>query len=115
PEQSEVVAQVLPQADKPPRMPKNREPLSEAQVAVIRKWIAEGAKDDTPTSSLPVVDAAHPPVYELQPVVSALAYSPDGSLLAVSGYHEVLLYRADGSELLARLVGLSERIESIAF
>ena len=36
-------------------------------------------------------------------------------LLAISGYHEVLLYKADGSELVGRLVGQSERIESAVF
>src|SRR5262249_20862935 len=53
--------------------------------------------------------------YDLPPVITALAYSPDSKLLAVSGYHEVLLHKADGSGLVARLVGMSERIQSLAF
>ena len=57
----------------------------------------------------------HPPEYTRLPVIPALAFSPDGSLLAVAGFHEVLLWKADGSELVGRLVGLSERIESLAF
>jgi WD40 repeat protein len=61
------------------------------------------------------VDAEHPPVYALPPVLTSLDYSPDGNLLAVSGYHEVLLHKADGSGLVARLVGLSERVQSLAF
>jgi WD40 repeat protein len=113
--QSEIIAQITPQAGKPPRMPKGKEPLTEAQVALVSKWVEQGAKDDTPMSSQPVVDAKHPPVYEQLPVVTALAYSPDGSLLAVSGYHEVLLYKGDGTERVARLVGLAERIESLEF
>ena len=48
-------------------------------------------------------------------MITALDFSPDGSLLAVSGYHEVLLHKADGSELIGRLVGLSERIQSLKF
>jgi len=36
-------------------------------------------------------------------------------MLAVAGFHEVLLHKADGSGLLARLVGMSERIESVRF
>jgi WD40 repeat protein len=36
-------------------------------------------------------------------------------LLAVAGFHEVLLHKLDGSEILARLIGMSERIESVAF
>jgi len=37
------------------------------------------------------------------------------ALLAVAGYHEVLLHKADGSGIVGRLVGLSERIQSLAF
>jgi WD40 repeat protein len=48
-------------------------------------------------------------------VVTSLQWSPDGSLLAVSGWHEVLLWSGDGERLLARLVGLAERVESVAF
>src|SRR5438105_4128438 len=56
-----------------------------------------------------------PPVYVGLPVITSLAYSPDGNLLAVSGYHEVLLHKSDGSGLIQRLIGESSRIESIAF
>ena len=54
-------------------------------------------------------------VYTLPPVITSIDYSPDGKLLAVAGFHEVLLHKADGSGLKARLVGLSERIESVRF
>src|SRR5262249_53667114 len=83
-------------------------------VKLIQRWIAEGAKDDSPPSG-PVVDADHPPTYDLPPVITAVAYSPDGQHLAVAGYHEILLHKADGTGLEARLVGLSERIQSLAF
>jgi WD40 repeat protein len=96
-------------------MPKGRDPLSERDVNLIKNWIAEGAKDDTPRSARDVVDEQHPPVYLLPPVITSLDYSPDGRFLAVSGYHEILIHTADGSSLVARLIGLSERIESIAF
>src|SRR5439155_1086887 len=66
-------------------------------------------------AATPLIDGSHPPVYELPPVVTSLDYSPDGSLLAVSGYHEVLLYKADGSEVVGRLVGMSEQIQSLKF
>jgi WD40 repeat protein len=36
-------------------------------------------------------------------------------LLAIGGYHEVLLHQADGSGMVAHLVGQSERIESARF
>jgi Tol biopolymer transport system component len=96
-------------------MPKDKPPLAESDIQRIRQWIAEGAVDDIPKSVQAAIDADHPPRYESAPVLTALDFSPDDSLLAVSGYHETLLYNADGSELIARLVGQSERVESIAF
>lgn len=98
-----------------PEMPKNGEPLKPLQVDLMRKWIREGAKDDTPASVQDPVTAENPPKYSSPPVIPALAYSPDSALLAVAGFHEVLLHKSDGSGLVARLIGLSQRIESVAF
>jgi WD40 repeat protein/mono/diheme cytochrome c family protein len=116
PEQSFVVTQINPQGGKPPAMPRGKDRLTDLQVRLISRWIAQGAKNDTPASARAVVvDADHPPRYDLPPVITALAFSPDGKFLAVSGYHEILLHNADGSGLAARLVGVSERIQSLAF
>lgn len=115
PDESPLLLQLLPQGADPPAMPKDKPPLAAAQTELIRAWIAQGAADDSPAHAGPVIDAEHPPVYERLPVVTSLAYSPDGQWLAVSGYHETLLHKADGSGVAARLVGLAERIESVAF
>ena len=97
-----------------PSMPKEGDPLSQAETTLIARWIAEGARDDTPANahSLKLTQA---PGYMAPPVISALTFSPDGKLLAVSGYHEVLLLAGAESNIVARLVGESPRIESIAF
>jgi WD40 repeat protein/mono/diheme cytochrome c family protein len=95
-------------------MPKGGPPLADAEIALFRRWIAEGAKDDTPAVKDPI-DAAHPPVYTAPPVITALAYSSDGKTLAVSGYRETLLHHADGSGLIARLVGQSQNILSLVY
>ncbi|MHB8524376.1 MAG: c-type cytochrome domain-containing protein [Limisphaerales bacterium] len=97
-----------------PSMPKEGDPLTKDEVALIERWIREGAKDDTPPDAYSFKLAA-PPTYNAPPVISALACSADGTMLAVSGYHEVLLHHADGSGLIARLVGESPRIESVVF
>ena len=98
------------------RMPKGKDPLTDMQIKLISDWIAQGAVDDTPASArAPLVDTDHPPIYELLPVITSVAFSPKGDLLAVAGYHEVLLHKGDGSGLVARLVGLSERVQSVAF
>jgi WD40 repeat protein len=115
PEESQVYAQIISQEGKAPVMPKGKPPLDAAAVATIRQWILEGATDDTPKAEQVTVDMAHPPSYVLPPVLTSVHYSPDGKHLAVSGYHEVLLHKSDGSGIEARLVGLSERIESAVF
>jgi mono/diheme cytochrome c family protein len=96
-------------------MPKGKPPLSATDIELIRQWIAQGATDDTPANAVQRYDADHPPIYFRQPVVTSIDFSPDGTLLAISGFHEVLLHKADGSGLAGRLVGLSERIESVRF
>jgi WD40 repeat protein/mono/diheme cytochrome c family protein len=115
PDESHFVAQITPAKDGKAAMPQKKEPLSKAEIDLITRWIAQGAVDDTPQTARARYDKDHPPEYRRLPVIPALAFSPDGSLLAVAGFHEVLLWKADGSELVGRLVGLSERIESLSF
>jgi mono/diheme cytochrome c family protein len=114
PDESLLLSQITPKQGKA-EMPKEKPPLVEYQIALIKKWIEQGAKDDSPADTGPVVDAAHPPVYTAPPVLTAIAFSKNGRWMAVSGYHETVLYNGDGSELIGRLVGVSERIESLAF
>lgn len=116
PDKSALYEQITPHKGKAPAMPRGKDPLTGREVALIKTWITQGAEDDTPASARgAVIDAEHPPVYELPPVVTGVAFSPDGSILAVTGYHEVLLHKGDGTGLIARLVGLSERVQSVAF
>jgi WD40 repeat protein/mono/diheme cytochrome c family protein len=143
PDESQLLEAVLPRGSgdsaKPPKMPKGRPALSDKQVDLLRRWIAEGALDDTPAAAAEQFTMDRPPVYRQQPVVTALDFSPDGKTLAVSGYHEVFLYQvgtpADAGvastatapaataaapsalpvKLAARLVGMSERIQSAVF
>ena len=95
-----------------PSMPAEGDPLSKDEVALIARWIAEGAKDDSPADANSFRLSA-PPVYATLPVISALEFSADGKYLAVSGYHEVLVHSE--SNLVARLLGESPRIEGLSF
>src|SRR5262249_5692596 len=113
PEKSKVVAYL--KGELAPRMPFGQPPLPDDQIDLFRRWIAAGATDDTPAEARDTVAAGKPPVYHLPPVITALASSPDGAVLAVSGYREILLHKPDGSEMMARLVGVSDRIQSVVF
>ena len=97
-----------------PAMPQNMEPLSAEEVELFRRWILEGAPDDTP-AEVDDMGEGNYPTYTVPPVVTALAYSPDGSTLAVSGFREILLYDTTNFELKARLVGKAHRIESLMY
>ena len=97
-----------------PQMPLGQPALPADQIDLVRAWVAAGAKDDTPAELQDTISADKPPVYLQPPVVTALAFSPDGKTLAVSGNREVLLHTLDGGGL-KRLVGQSDRILSIAF
>ncbi|MDR3638179.1 MAG: DUF1553 domain-containing protein [Isosphaeraceae bacterium] len=114
PADSNLVELITPHDGKA-EMPKDKPPLSAGEIELIGRWITQGAVDDTPANAQQRFDKDHPPVYSRLPVITALDYSPDGQFLAVAGFHEVLLWKADGSELVARLIGLAERIESLRF
>ncbi len=96
-----------------PRMPMGGKPLPADVIATFRQWVEEGAKDDSATASK-ISQKREPPAYKAAPLVTAFAFSPDGNLMAVSGYHEILLSQPDG-KLVGRLVGESMRIHSLSF
>ncbi len=114
PGESYLLEQITP-VDGEAAMPLDAPPLSEQQIDLVRRWIAAGATDDSPSGTRPIVDADHPPEYVRPPVIASLDHSPSGELLAIAGFHETLLHRADGSGLVARLIGMSERIDSVRF
>lgn len=97
----------------PPAMPQNQEPLTAEEIDLFKRWILEGAKDDTPAEADEMDGEL--PSYTVPPVVSAMVYSPDGSVLAVSGVNEVLLYNTKNFEIKARLVGKARKIQSIVY
>ncbi|MBX3420047.1 MAG: DUF1549 domain-containing protein [Pirellulaceae bacterium] len=113
PDASELLRQII-AVDGQAAMPKQSPPLSDVEVALVHRWIAEGANNDIPHSG-PRYDAQNPPQYTREPVITALAFSPDGRWLAVSAFHEVILLDAAAMTPSARLVGLSERIQSLTF
>lgn len=116
PDESYLIDLITP-VDGSAEMPKKGKPFAEAQVALIRRWISQGAIDDTPAAAKKTYSQDNPPKYVRPPVITSIDYSPDGQLLAVSGFNEVLLHKTTGSQetLVGRLIGISERIESVRF
>ena len=114
PEKSLVIGYLT--GETKPQMPFGGKPLPDEQIEMLRRWIREGAKNDS--SAMPDTVPATPIVYHAPPVITALALSSAGRMLAVSGYHEILLHdlsKPPESSLVARLPGLSERIHSLVF
>jgi WD40 repeat protein len=114
PEKSLLVEMITP-VDGEAEMPQGKSPLSPKDIDLIKNWVKQGAVDDSPESAKQVYDMDNPPTYSQAPYVTTMDYSPNGKLIAVGGFNEVLIHKADGSALVKRLVGLSERIESVQF
>jgi DNA-binding beta-propeller fold protein YncE len=107
-----------------PRMPLGDE-LSQSEISLIKAWIDRGALSDArPTSAAPetpgVADRPSTlPVIKapasVRPSVTSLAFSPDGSLLAVGRYQAVELLSPRDSSNLGHLGGHISQVRALAF
>jgi mono/diheme cytochrome c family protein len=104
------------------RMPKDADALTAEQIALVRRWIEEGAKFDSPdpaaalTAIIPKLPQPDPPAAYRRPVpITALAFSPDGQELAVGGYHEITIYNVASSAAVRRIKNVAERVLSLAY
>lgn len=115
PQNSYLIGQITP-VDGHAEMPDEPfPPLNAVEIEKITRWISEGAKNDTPDSEGPQYTPENPPVYSAAPAIPSVDVSPDGSLIAVAGFHEIVVLDSDSGELTSRLVGLSPRINSVRF
>lgn len=104
-------------------MPKDADPLTPAEIAVVKHWINVGAPLDAGIALtadlfdvMPEKTQPLPPAeYRVAIPVTAIAFSPDGNQLASSGYHEVLVWNTADSTLIRRISNVAERIYDLEF
>ncbi len=121
PEESELF-NLISSTDADVRMPKEADALPPEAIALVKRWIVEGAKYDAadpnaPLASIvPKMPQPDPPEEYRRPVpVSALAFSHDGQQLAVAGYHEVTIWNAATGALVRRIKNVAERTQSLSY
>lgn len=121
PAQSEIAA-LLRETSAQDRMPQKADAMPETEIAIIERWIAEGAKFDGASKDQSLVELVRdsmlrpaPAKYARPLPITALAFSPDGARLAVSGYYEVMIWNANDGTLATRIGGLPERITGLAW
>lgn len=114
--------QLLTATDADDRMPQKDDPLPAAQIALIERWIAAGAKFDGSDPKAPLAALFAPAQHPLPPAVYprpvptlALAFSPDGKQLAASGHHEITIWNPEKGTLLRRIQNLPRQIQALSF
>jgi len=104
-------------------MPKDADPLTDAEIATVKKWVKLGARLNAGVDSkrpllqiMPRPEHPEPPLnYARSLPITAMDWSPHGQTLATSGYHEVLLWSPVDGKLVSRIANVAERVYSIDF
>ena len=105
-----------------PKMPPNGA-IDLEKIAILRRWIDEGAKVDGMAMPLPLAPnrgatGSYSPVLKVQKQsapITSLSYSPDGSLLAVAGYQSVRLVNPADGTVTRTLSGCAGQTQALAF
>jgi len=115
PQRSELY-RLIAVADAAERMPRDADPLTTAQLGLVRRWISEGAHFDGPNEQAALAAVAPrgtqpppPASYRVAPPITALAFRPDGTELAIGGYHEITVWNPRDGSLLRRIENVEQR------
>lgn len=108
-------------ADVKERMPLDGDPLPADQIALIKKWIEEGAAFDGPDPKAPLASYIPPPTHPAAPAayiatmpITAVLFNSDGTQLFVGGYHEVTAWNPVDGQLIRRIGNVGQRTFALA-
>jgi dipeptidyl aminopeptidase/acylaminoacyl peptidase len=112
-DESPLIGQVEGRAK--PKMPPKSD-LRPEDIAVLRAWVDSGAKYSAPgrvslDDKVPVITQTAPLLAE----VPSVAFSPDGSELAVAGYKQVRRFGLTGRDGREDISGLSDQVRAVAW
>lgn len=104
-------------------MPKDADRLTKEEIALVKHWIQVGAPLDAGVVAtadlfqvMPEIAQPLPPkTYRVPIPVTATAFNADASILASSGYHEILLWNTADGSLLRRVTNVAERVYDLKF
>jgi mono/diheme cytochrome c family protein len=103
------------------RMPLDGDPLTAEQIALLKKWIEEGANFDGPDPKAPLASYIPPPKHPSGPEkynatlpITAVAFNADGSQLLAAGYHEVTVWNPADGQLIRRISNVGQRTYALA-
>jgi len=100
-----------------PFMPLGGKPLAAGEIETIGKWIDSGAKAGEPVVVSKLNAAGIPdiqPKTAVKAQIGAIAWRPDGKLIALGTYKEVRLADPSG-KVVGTLTGHAEQVRAVAF
>ena len=119
---SSALFQLITTTNAEDRMPQKDDPLPRADIALIERWIREGARFDgaDPKALIAalVPRRPHPPAPAVYPAlvpILAVAFTPNGENVVTGGYHELNIWSATAGTLVQRIANVAQRTYSVAF
>jgi WD40 repeat protein len=112
PDDSQLVLAVEAKAGSPMPPRRARQPKREEK-GLLRAWVAAGARDDS-AGNAAVIPDIRPSVPVVAPV-AAVAYRPDGKLLAAGTHREAILLDVATGDVVAKLPGQLAKVTALAF
>jgi hypothetical protein len=113
PSKSPIVT--LSDADGKPKMPPKGKGLSAEEIALLKRWVAEGAKFDGEAATAPAEKPTFITIPEAVAAVYAAALSPDGKRVAFGRGSSLEVWDVDAAKRLALLTGPRDLVQSVAF